>query len=190
MQQASGTQSQTSAATAADLCKHVGLSDGARQLLRPEHMPKQFLGLLVEKKLHADAVQMIAHYLPKRQAVWWACHCALDSAGPQPKPEVVRAIQAAERWVAQPTDENRRATQPAAEDAETSSAAGCAALAAFYSEGTPAPDPKSQAKAYFMTAKLVAGSVLLAASLDSAKVNENLAKYVETGVDVVNRTYA
>lgn len=190
MQQTSATQSQTPTATAADLCQHLGLSDGAKALLRPEHQPKQFLNLLIDKKLTADAVQMIAHYLPKRQAVWWACHCALESAGPQPKPEVVKAVQAAERWVAQPTEENRRATQPAAEDADTSSPAGCAALAAFYSEGTPAPDAKAQAKAYYMTAKLVAGSVLLAASVDSAKVNENLAKYVETGVDVVNRTYA
>ncbi len=189
MQQSSGTQTQPSSMTAADLCQYVGLSDGAKELLRREYLPKQFLDVLLEKKLNTDAVQIIAHYLPKRQAVWWACHCALDSAGVQPKPEVVRAIQAAERWVAQPTEENRRAAQPAAEEADSSSPAGCAALAAFYSEGPPAPDARTQAKVYFLTAKLVAGSVLLAAAVDSAKVNENLAKYVETGVDVVKRTY-
>ncbi len=190
MHQSSGTQAQPASATAADLCKHVTLSEGAQELLRPEHLPKQFLDILIEKKLAADAVQFIAHYLPKRQAVWWACHCALDSAGPKPKPEAVRAIQTAERWVAQPTDENRRVAQPAAEEADTATAAGCAALAAFYSEGMPAPDAKAQAKVYYMTARLVAGSVLLAASVDSAKVNDNLAKYIAVGKDVVARTYA
>ena len=41
-------------------------------MLTPEMTPERVAIELLAKQLHPDAVQLIAHYLPKRQAVWWA----------------------------------------------------------------------------------------------------------------------
>ena len=50
-----------------------------------------------------------------------------------------RALDATEKWIAQPTDDNRRAAMDAGEKAHFSTPAGCAGLAAFFSGGSLAP---------------------------------------------------
>lgn len=157
--------------------------------LKPELTPRQFLDVLVEKKMHGDGIQFVAHCLPKRQGVWWALQCAKQVAGEQPPPPVINAIRATERWIAEPSDENRKATLPAAEQADTGSAPGCAAMAAYYSDGmAQSPDPQVNEKASFMTSKLVSASVLLAATADAEKAKERLEEFFVKGVEVAKRT--
>jgi len=174
---------------AADVCRQFQASDSARDALDDKSQPIPFLRMLIAKELHPDAVQMIAHYLPKRQAVWWACQCAKGSMGPKSTPEMKAAIEAAEKWVSQPTEENRRSAMQAAEAEESGSAANLVALAAAFAEQPSVPDPKAQIKQQFMTAKLAAGAVLLAAVSDAEKAKKNLAEFVAQGLTVVNRTY-
>src|ERR671937_3326223 len=88
------------AKTAAEVCKHFPLGDEAKKLLRDGQTPAQFLDLLIEKQQFPDAVRFLAHALPKREAVWWACLCARAAAGPNPPPKAAAAVQAAEKWVA------------------------------------------------------------------------------------------
>src|SRR4051812_8678924 len=46
-----------------------------------------------------EATRLMAHAMPKREAVWWACMCALHTA-PAHLPEPDRkAREAAEQWV-------------------------------------------------------------------------------------------
>ena len=119
--------------------------------------PRQYLDLLVERQLHADAVQFLAHALPKREAVWWACLCARPVLGPEPPPAAAAALEAARAWVIDPRDEKRRATFPAAEAAEIGTPAGCAAAAAYFSGGSLAPaNLPAVAPAEHLTAHLVA----------------------------------
>ena len=108
-------------------------------LVRPDLHPLDFVGLLMEKALYPDAVRFIAHALPKREAVWWGWVCARRSAGENPPPKIKAALDATERWIAQPNDDNRRLAMAAAEKAELGTAAGCAGLAAFFSGGSLAP---------------------------------------------------
>src|SRR5271166_6571769 len=103
------------AKTAAEVCKQVPLSDEGKKLLRDGIAPRAFLDQLLEKKNYPDAAKFLAMALPKREAVWWGCLCARGAHGPNLPMPVSAALQAAEKWVKDPSEENRRATQAAAE---------------------------------------------------------------------------
>jgi hypothetical protein len=174
---------------AADLCKYLTLTDEAKQALQPEMTPDQFLQILVAKKWFGDAIQFIAHYLPKRQAVFWAMTCVKQS-GMELTPQGETALMATEKWIAATNEENRQAALNAANDADTTTAPGATALAAYYSDGLPpTADPKMNAKAYFMTAKLAGGAVLMAAASDRDQTLPRLESFVDKGVEIARKTH-
>src|ERR1700735_5230495 len=109
------------------------LSDEAMGLVRPDIAPRDYIALLMSKKLYADAVRFLAHALPKRQAVWWGWISAKKAAGSDPPPKIKASLEATEKWIAQPDDEAGRAAMAAAKEAQTTTAAGCAGAAAFFS---------------------------------------------------------
>jgi hypothetical protein len=184
----STTLAKVSAAKAVEVCKRFELSDEARRLLRDSHAPGQYFQELLEKGHHVDAVRFLAHALPKREAVWWACQCARGAAGPSPAPPVRAALEAAERWAADPNEQNRRAAMAAAEGASLETPAGCAAAAAFWSGGSLAPpDVPEVAPPESLTAQGVAGAILLAAVLtEPEKAQEKQRKFLAQGVEVAN----
>ena len=174
---------------AAELCKYFALGEEARKGLTPEMHPDDFLALAVENKWYTDAVQFLAHYLPKRQAVFWAMSC-VRQAGSELAPQGEAALKSAETWIADPSESNRKATLKTAEDADTTTPAGATALAAYYSDGLPqTPDSKTNAKAYFMTAKMVAGAVLMAATSDREQAVPRLEAFVNRGVEIAAKTH-
>ena len=71
--------------------------------------------------------------------MWWGWVCARRSAGENPPPKIKAALDATEKWIAQPSEDNRRSAMAAAQKAELGTAAGCAGLAAFFSGGSLAP---------------------------------------------------
>ena len=173
---------------AIEVTRYVTLGEEAKKTLEPEMSANEFIEALVAKQLHPDAVQFIAHYLPKRQAVWWALGCVKQGA-PELPPEQDAAVKSAERWIAEPTEENRQAAFKAAEEADTSTPAGITALAAYYSDALPqTADPKVNAKSYFITAKLVTAAVMLAATSDPEQLKLRFSGFVTKGFDVVKRT--
>jgi hypothetical protein len=175
---------------AIEVSRYITLSENAKKLLTPEMPATEFIDLLAAKQFHTDAVQFIAHYLPKRQAVWWALTC-VKQAGTEFPPEQETALKSAERWIAEPTEENRQATLKAADAADTMTPAGMTALAAYYSDGMPASaDPNTNAKAYFMTAKLVSGAVMLSAATDAEQLQARFSGFTGKGIEVVKRTRA
>src|ERR1700728_2611360 len=62
-------------ATAADVCAHFSLQPRAAKVFHPDLRPGEFLGLLVDQRLHVDAIRFLGLVLPCRKAVWWACTC-------------------------------------------------------------------------------------------------------------------
>ncbi len=175
-----------SAKTAREVAQGVPLGGPARKLLRPELTPQQFLDLLVEQKEFVDAVRFLARALPKAEAVWWACQCVRQAGGPNLPPKEEAAVVAAEKWVKDPSDANRRAAMPAAQAAEFGTAASTAALAAYWSGGSLAPPdappvpPDDQ-----LTAQGAAGAVLLAAiKPDPQKGLEKCRQFLTLGLDV------
>jgi hypothetical protein len=133
-----------------------------------------------------DAIRLVAQNLPKRQAVWWACLCARKVAGASPADETLAALDAAETWVIDPSEENRRAALPAAEAVGYGTAAGCAAAAAFWSGGSLAPpNVPPVPPGEHLTAHGAASAVMLAAvAREPEKAPEKSREFLRLGVEI------
>jgi hypothetical protein len=165
------------------------LGEEAMALVRGDLHPLDFVALLMEKALYPDAVRFIAHALPKREAVWWGWVCARRAAGENPPPKIKGALDATEKWIAQPNEDNRRLAMAAAQKAELGTAAGCAGLAAFFSGGSLAP-PEAPVvpPGEFLAAKAVSGAVIFAAvANEPERAPEKFRSFVAQGVEVTNR---
>ena len=82
------------AKTAAEICGPIELSEAARKLLDENVPPADFLARLTETGMAEDAVRFLAHALPKREAVWWACQCIREAgvdSGPAGKAALLAA---------------------------------------------------------------------------------------------------
>ena len=173
------------AKTAAELAGRLELSEPARAALRDGAGPADYLDALMESGQWPDAIRLLALALPKREAVWWACRCA-RAVGPAPSPAAGAALTAAEAWVAEPTEDRRRAAFPAAEAAQFGTPAGCTALAVFLSGGSLAP-PQIAAvpPAEDLTGKTVAGALLLAGVVsEPEKASEKYRAFLADGLAI------
>ncbi len=143
---------------------HLQIDEVTRTLIAPCRTASEALQLLERAGLLVEAAGLVAHALPRRESVWWACQCARHTAGCSNAPERdAAAIDAAELWVRKPTDENRRAAMDRARDAGFASAEAWAAVGAFWTGDTMAPReaPKVPPEPHFV-GLAVAGSVTLA----------------------------
>src|SRR5262245_1276129 len=125
--------------TAAEICAKFPLSEPAAKLLRPDMQARPFLNLLIDQEHYADAVRFMAHSMPKREAIWWACLCIRPEKGVNPPPAAAAAQKAAEEWVAKPSDEKRRAAFAAGEVDGMPAPVKLTCMAVFFSEGSLAP---------------------------------------------------
>jgi hypothetical protein len=147
--------------TAAEVCARFPIGEEAIALLRDGMSPIEFLNSLIEHGELVDAVQFLAHTMPKREAVWWACRAALATASAG---AARAALRKAEAWAIDPVEERRVAAFMSAEDAGFDTPAGCAAAAAAWSGGSLAPPgapvvPPGE----YLTAHGAAAAVMLAA---------------------------
>jgi hypothetical protein len=134
----------------------------------------------------AEAVRMLAHALPKREAVWWACMCAVNTA-PADLGEADRlARETAETWVRQQKDEQRRAAMKHAEASGFQTPEAWSGVAAFWSgdsmspEGQPVVPPPLH-----VVGGAVAGAVALAAVRgDVTRQSERLKRFLESGRNI------
>jgi hypothetical protein len=178
----------TTARTAAEVCRQVQLPEPASRLLREGQGPMEFLEALLAHGQFPAAVHFLAHALPRREAVWWACLCARHGHGAAQPSEASAALQSAERWAREPAEEHRRAAWPAAEAAGLGTPAGCAASAAFFSGGSLAP-PSAPAvpPGEWLTARAAAGAVLLAAvGAEPAKAPDKFRTFLALGKAVAS----
>lgn len=143
------------------------------------------LARIVQSGLMADAARFLAHALPKREAVWWACMCARATA-PEPPPPDAAALAAAEAWVRKPEEEQRRMAMAKAEAAGFRSAEAWAAVAAFWSGGSMAPPGQPVVPpADHLTGVAVAGAVSLAAvRREPEKAEATFRRFIESGLDI------
>lgn len=179
------TMTLRSGETLADAHAAAELSDEAAAFLNPRRAPRDYLQILIRNALHADAVALLAHVLPPREAVWWAWSCARDAAGPAPAAGVAATLEAVRRWIVEPTDENRRAANEAAEAIEYETPAGMAGLAAFMcgetmgpADAPAAPPPPGGA------AKAITGCVCMAAAEgDPAGIGARFEQFIARGLE-------
>ncbi len=162
---------------------------GGFKLTAPEGAsPAQFLNELLAAKHLSEAVQFFAFALPPREAVWWACQCS-RTVLPEPVPQPVQdALAAAESWVRKPTEEHRRAAMSLAQATDLKSPAAWAAVAAFWSGGSLAPEnsPEVPAPAHLL-GSAVAGAVMLAAVKTEPRLaDQKRERYLASAIEIAN----
>ena len=113
--------------SAAEICENVRLGKKARALLQPTHARGEFLALLVDEQLYADAIRFMARVLELRAAVWWACLCIEHALGEKLTGEDLTALVAATAWVLNPDEDNHERAGTAAAAAGLGCPAGCLA---------------------------------------------------------------
>jgi hypothetical protein len=173
----------------ADLAAVAKLGKEAMALLTPELSHRAFVQKMTDAGQHQDAVRYIAHALPKREGVWWAWVTAKRAAGPEPAPKIKESLDATEKWIAQPTDPNRRTAFEKAEAADLGTPAGCTGAAAFFAGESMAP-PNVQAvpPGEFDTAKAIAGAVMMAVvEKEPEKAVEKFQAAIQQGLEVISK---
>jgi hypothetical protein len=166
--------------TAHELCqaREVPLSAAAVARLDWNASPPAYVRVLLAENLLADARHLLAQALPTREALAWGCCCIRQAFCLSSAQEA--AVAAVERYVAEPTDAHRRATEVRATEVGLDSAAGCLAVAAFCSDGSLLPSALPvMAPPAFVTGRLVSVAVYLAAvHRDPAHYQDQLRGYL------------
>jgi len=170
------------------LVASMELAPGVREAVGACATAADAIAVLEGRGGFADAARVAAHALPKREAVWWACMCARSNPGRPQRPEDTAALEAAEAWVRRPEEAARRAAHAAAARAGFSSAEAWAAMAAFWSGGSMAPEgqpvvPPSED----LTGKAAIGSLLMAAARhEPHRAEERLRRFLGAARDIAS----
>jgi hypothetical protein len=167
---------------------HLQLDDHGRSALADCQGSIEALDQLEKAGLLIEATRLIAHALPSREAVWWACACSRHTAASGANPAAEAQVrESAEEWVRKPTDDHRRSAMKQAEKVGFSSAEAWAAVGAFWSGDSMAPPeaPKVPPQPHF-TGLAVAGSVALAACRGPASRREaRLRRFLGSAMDIM-----
>ncbi len=126
------------------------------------------------------ALRLAGAALPAREGVWWAWVAVrhtlrtLADRGPAAPPKAAHtALAAVERWIAEPTDANRRAAWAAGEAADLTTPVGCLCGAVFFTGGSIAAveSPMAVPPPPGAHVTMAASAVLMAAAqLDPARL--------------------
>jgi len=133
-------------------------------------------------------VQFLSFALPPREAVWWACLCAREGLREPVPPPLQAAIAAAEAWVRKPTEEHRRTAMSCAQATDLKSPAAWAAVAAFWSGGSLAPEnlPEVPAPPQLLGSAVASAVMIAAVSGEPKFAAQKRARYVQAGIDIAN----
>lgn len=161
----------------------VGLSTDAAMVLTNVTQVPDALQRLEAGGFLVEAARLVAHALPKREAVWWACMCAVHTAPPDLPENDRLARELAEEWVRQQTDKPRRDAMAKAEAGDFATPEAWAAVAAFWSGDSMAPEGQAAVPpAPHLCGTAVAGSVVLAAVRgDPLRQPARLKRFLESG---------
>jgi hypothetical protein len=125
--------------TAAEVCANFPVEDQAKEILRGEMSPGEFVAALVEKKRFSDAIDFLAHALPVREGIWWGCLCMQHALGDNLEPPDRAAATAAVQWLMQPVEEHRAAAKAQGMATGPLSSAGALAKAVGLTGGSLHP---------------------------------------------------
>lgn len=181
-----------SAESAEAVCQVYKVPEEVAKLLESNPTPLSFLdNLLADEELEHHAVDFLAHALPKREAVWWSCLGAWCLGGPSLPPAHQAALKAAVRWVLEPNETHRQATEPVAEHAGYDTPAGCLARAVFESGGSLlAPGQPVVEPGPTLTAQGISGAVhLLALGVGPDKMQLSYRTLIALGLGVAMGQY-
>jgi len=130
-----------STVSASSLTQRLAVSGDAKAVLASGANVRRCLDELVQRGLLPDALAVLARALPKRYVVAWACDCLRGGlAGNADVSDEDRAgLALAQQWLADPTEENRRAALDFAEAGEFGSPGAWLAASAAWNGGSLLP---------------------------------------------------
>ena len=169
-----------------DVLTRAALTGECAALVQADSDAGRAITRLEDAGLVTEAAKLMAHALPKRECVWWACMCARHTAPPDLPEADAAAVSGAETWVRQQTDESRREAFEHAQRANFSSAEAWAAVAAFWSGDSMSPlgQPKTP-PAPHLTGTATIGSVTLAAvRTHPVRRDERLRRFLASGREI------
>jgi hypothetical protein len=123
----------------AEFCAALELGDEAVALIEDAPGVQELIDLLAEKPLYTDAIKVLAHYMTRRLAVWWACQCVDQACSSLLDEKQAKAYAMARDWVADPSDVNRRRAMHEAQETDMLGPGSWAAMSAFWSGDSLAP---------------------------------------------------
>lgn len=181
--QAQGSRSPLDTAMLAELDEEL------RKSFAPGAPHRAVIQQLVNAAKFPEAVKFVAFSLPRREGVWWAWVTAKRAAGAEAPPPIKASLDATERWIAQPTDANRRTAFDLAQAAELGTPAGCAGAAAFFAGDSIAPpNVGAVPPGPYDCNKMIANAVILAAVIkEPEKAPEKFVQSLQQGLDVIGK---
>ena len=134
----------------------------------------------------AACARQMARTLPKREAVWWACVCARPTEVVIKDKEEAIALKVAEKWVFEPTEENRRDAFLQAQKSTMPSVGTMTCLAAaFSSSALTLSEEQSIDLDETAFEKIVSGTVMMSASEQGADLfNATLEQFLSKGKEI------
>ena len=182
----SATLSKLHSAPLGEIVPRLALPAEAAAAIRPEHDVPAALDALEAGGFLVEATKLLAHALPRREAVWWACMCA-NHTTPKDLPELdAEAVKLAEEWVRKQTDPVRRSAFDLAQQANFGTPEAWAAVGAFWSGDSMAPvNQPPVPPTPHIAAAAVAGAVALSSvRVDPQRRHDRLRRFLASGREI------
>lgn len=172
--------------TANDLYQQIDFSAVALATIDRQQSAAENIRKLCATSCFHDAVLLLAHSLPKREAVWWACQCARSTL-PKEAPQRERAaIDLAESWAMKPDNDKRLKALAEGEVIGSYAAAGMVALAAGWSAGNISSDQSIEVPPpLHLSAVAVAAAVTLAAAAEPEQMDAHYQRFIQDGLKII-----
>jgi uncharacterized protein DUF6931 len=168
-----------------ELCHlaEIRLTPQGRSLVSAHLTVRQYFDRLIEHGCYADARRVLAHALPKRRALWWACLCARDIDQP---PDAVEVIDVVAHYAGHGDEISRRKAEAFGMQFGPDHLTCCLAMAAFFSgDNVSRPDLPPVAPHPFATARLVEVVVYLTSvRKDPTTYKDHLRRYLAQGLQI------
>lgn len=147
---------------AVSICEAADLNEEALALLHPEDSTVDYLGRLLHAKHYTQALTFLAHGLPKREAVWWACAALQRWFGNELGESDRQALAVVENWIYDPSQDLCRAAGDIAAEAKFQTPASLVAASVYWAGSSIAPPdcPAVPPREHF-TNKAVAHALIL-----------------------------
>jgi len=181
----------TPASPLRQLCNRAKVGEKTLALLTTDSTTKEFMALLVEKELFQDAIRLVAHLLPKREAIGWGCLCVRHVLGKVPQKPLPPAQAAVERWVSAPNEDHRWGAKQSADKEDPRTLSGLLAMSVFFAGPSMAP-PNLQAvpPPDYATPEIVGNVVFLAGVIDQPeKAREKYGVFMQKALALIARLH-
>lgn len=154
------------APTAAEICAQSKPSAEGKALLTPTMTPTEYFKTLEKNKLPVDSVHFLAHGLPEKDGICWACQACRLTAPKLSMPEL-DALKLTEGWLKNPLPNLHASIGASLGKVDFTGPGSWAAQAVMWAKipGIPPIPPIPGMPPINLVAAAVAGAILLAAGL-------------------------